>query len=486
MLAGERLRRHGPGCLTRADGRVEAPGALDPALEPRGPRARRDVRPRPGAPPWWWPPTATPTASIRPSPTPPRAGRCWSTPARAWWPTAAAGGTAGTEVVAGAGAGDAGGERRGPAPDLHACAATPASGRRPAGRCARATSRRAWSACSWPGRRGAALFRVIRGSEAFERSRQRRASRASWRAIPPARWRSRLTRSDPSILHVLALPFAFVLPRGTPASDQSTAEVASAGPYRIDDYTPGRAIDLVANAGYSAGAAGPAAPGPDAIRRGDRREPGRRRRRGHRLPAAPPHARPGAAATAAGRARAAPRGGHHLLLLHEHAPRPVRRRPGAAGGEPGDRPAGDGAQLRGGGRADRPGAAPRRPRATGGCRSPLPTSPPPAPWWPRRASSATPVTIWGPTNEPAPMVTRQLERTLDPDRPAPPAAPVGALVAAGRAGRPGGRVADRLRALAAGLPRRGRLVPAAAGRRRRCATGPTATTRCWPTPSWTG
>ena len=41
--------------------------------------------------------------------------------------------------------------------------------------------------------------------------------------------------------------------------------------------------------------------------------------------------------------------------------------------------------LRRRGGADRPGAAARGPPATGGCRSPRPTSPPPARWWPRRA-----------------------------------------------------------------------------------------------------
>ena len=64
------------------------------------------------------------------------------------------GGTAGTEVVPALAAGDAGGERRRPPPDVHACAATRASGRRPTGRCAPATSRRAWSGSSWRARRG--------------------------------------------------------------------------------------------------------------------------------------------------------------------------------------------------------------------------------------------------------------------------------------------------------------------------------------------
>ena len=112
---------------------------------------------------------------------------------------------------------------------------------------------------------GRALFRAIRGSDAFERTGSGGISGIVARDAT-GEVEVSLTRADPSILHVLALPFAFVVPRGTPAADQSTARVASAGPYRIDDYTPGRSIDLVANAGYGAGAAGPAVAGPDAIR----------------------------------------------------------------------------------------------------------------------------------------------------------------------------------------------------------------------------
>jgi peptide/nickel transport system substrate-binding protein len=112
---------------------------------------------------------------------------------------------------------------------------------------------------------GRGLFRGIRGSERFERGASGGISGIVARD-GAGEVEISLTRSDPTILHVLALPFAFVLPRGTPASDQSTARVASAGPYRIDDYTRGRSIDLVANAGYRAGAAGSASRGPEAIR----------------------------------------------------------------------------------------------------------------------------------------------------------------------------------------------------------------------------
>jgi peptide/nickel transport system substrate-binding protein len=75
-----------------------------------------------------------------------------------------------------------------------------------------------------------------------------------------------LRRPDPSLLSALALPFGDVLPRGTPASDQSEARIASAGPYRVASYAPGSAITLVRNPGYAPGAAGPAEPGPETIR----------------------------------------------------------------------------------------------------------------------------------------------------------------------------------------------------------------------------
>ena len=111
---------------------------------------------------------------------------------------------------------------------------------------------------------GRGLYRGIRGARAFE------AEREGGIAGIVARDASdevefRLTRSDPTFLRVLALPFAFVVPRGTPAADEGAAGLASAGPYRVTAYARGAEIDLERNRGYVPGAAG-AADGPDRIR----------------------------------------------------------------------------------------------------------------------------------------------------------------------------------------------------------------------------
>lgn len=113
---------------------------------------------------------------------------------------------------------------------------------------------------------GRGLFRTIVGATRFEASRTG--------GIPGIVARDasgvvevRLTRPDPAILRVLALPFAFALPAGTPATGQAPQALASAGPYRISSYTPGGAITLVRNPGHRPGPADAgAAPGPDAIR----------------------------------------------------------------------------------------------------------------------------------------------------------------------------------------------------------------------------
>ena len=111
---------------------------------------------------------------------------------------------------------------------------------------------------------GRGLFRELRGAPEFERTRSG--------GIPGIVARDdaneiefRLTGRDPAFLRVLALPFAFVVPQGTPPADQSTAGLSSAGPYRIAGYTPGARIELERNPGYVPGAAGPATPGPDRI-----------------------------------------------------------------------------------------------------------------------------------------------------------------------------------------------------------------------------
>ncbi len=111
---------------------------------------------------------------------------------------------------------------------------------------------------------GRGLLRGLRGAAEFERTRSG--------GIPGIVARDdadevefRLTGSDPAFLRVLSLPFAFVVPQGTPPTDQSTAALATAGPYRITDYEPGVRIELEPNPGYAPGAAGPARRGPDRI-----------------------------------------------------------------------------------------------------------------------------------------------------------------------------------------------------------------------------
>jgi len=111
---------------------------------------------------------------------------------------------------------------------------------------------------------GRALFRSIAGMSRFE------VTRSGGIAGIVARDRAReieirLVRSDPGILRVLALPFAFALPRETPDVAQQGASMSSAGPYRITAYTPGSGIELARNPGYTPGVATASAVGPDAI-----------------------------------------------------------------------------------------------------------------------------------------------------------------------------------------------------------------------------
>jgi peptide/nickel transport system substrate-binding protein len=103
---------------------------------------------------------------------------------------------------------------------------------------------------------GRGLYRAIEGADAFERSRAggiagivaRDASRTL---------EIRLVRSEPAILQALALPFAFVLPRETPATADGGVPAASAGPYRIARYVPDAVIELERNPVPAAGASGP-------------------------------------------------------------------------------------------------------------------------------------------------------------------------------------------------------------------------------------
>jgi peptide/nickel transport system substrate-binding protein len=110
---------------------------------------------------------------------------------------------------------------------------------------------------------GRALYRGIRGAGAFESSREGGIAGIVARDAA-GEVEFRLGRPDPTFLRVLALPFAFVLPRGTPPSDQGAGGIASAGPYRVASYARGERIVLERNRGYVAGAAGPAE-GPETI-----------------------------------------------------------------------------------------------------------------------------------------------------------------------------------------------------------------------------
>ena len=86
---------------------------------------------------------------------------------------------------------------------------------------------------------GRGLYRGIRGARAFE------AEREGGIAGIVARDASdevefRLTRSDPTFLRVLALPFAFVVPRGTPAADEGAAGPGLRRPLPRDRLRAGR------------------------------------------------------------------------------------------------------------------------------------------------------------------------------------------------------------------------------------------------------
>ena len=56
-----------------------------------------------------------------------------------------------------------------------------------------------------------------------------------------------LAAADPEFLYKLALPFAFVVPRGTPPRDVGTHPLPATGPYAIATYEPERLIKLVRN-----------------------------------------------------------------------------------------------------------------------------------------------------------------------------------------------------------------------------------------------
>src|SRR5262249_18715867 len=56
-----------------------------------------------------------------------------------------------------------------------------------------------------------------------------------------------LARPDPSFLHKLAAPFAYVLPGGTPRRPAGTHPVRGTGPYMIATYRPRKLLRFVRN-----------------------------------------------------------------------------------------------------------------------------------------------------------------------------------------------------------------------------------------------
>lgn len=60
----------------------------------------------------------------------------------------------------------------------------------------------------------------------------------------------RLTEPDPDLPAKLALPYAFVLPDGTPSRDTGTRPLPATGPYAIASFVPGRRLRLVRNPAF--------------------------------------------------------------------------------------------------------------------------------------------------------------------------------------------------------------------------------------------
>ncbi|MCU0307717.1 MAG: ABC transporter substrate-binding protein [Thermoleophilia bacterium] len=98
--------------------------------------------------------------------------------------------------------------------------------------------------------RGASLYRGIVGAKDMAEGRADTlrgvaADDASRRLV------IRIAAADPAFPAALAMPFAFVMPRGTPPVDQSTRPPVATGPYAIARYEPDRRIELVRNPDYS-------------------------------------------------------------------------------------------------------------------------------------------------------------------------------------------------------------------------------------------
>jgi peptide/nickel transport system substrate-binding protein len=59
-----------------------------------------------------------------------------------------------------------------------------------------------------------------------------------------------LSRPDPDFLQKLALPFAYVVPSGTPNKETGTTPIPGTGPYVIENYSPGKEMALQRNSEF--------------------------------------------------------------------------------------------------------------------------------------------------------------------------------------------------------------------------------------------
>jgi peptide/nickel transport system substrate-binding protein len=60
----------------------------------------------------------------------------------------------------------------------------------------------------------------------------------------------KLTRPDPEFLYKLALPFASIVPKGTPLQLKSNGTVPATGPYQVSEYRPGEKVRLERNGSF--------------------------------------------------------------------------------------------------------------------------------------------------------------------------------------------------------------------------------------------
>ena len=97
--------------------------------------------------------------------------------------------------------------------------------------------------------RGTQLYANIVGAEALARTRRGGLSGIAADDLT-GRLVIHLVRPDPAFLDALALPFAFVMPRGTPPVDQSAKPPVATGPYYVKSYQPNRQIDLERNPNF--------------------------------------------------------------------------------------------------------------------------------------------------------------------------------------------------------------------------------------------